>query len=65
MPRMASNSLKRRITRLQLARAKADDGRSGPSGTLIDLLKKLEGMSKEQLGEVRAWRVGLGDQFVD
>ena len=65
MPRMASNSLKRRITRLQLARAKADDGRSGPSSTLLDLLKKLEGMSKEQLGEVRAWRGGLRDQFVD
>ena len=61
MPRMASNSLKRRITRLQIARAKADDGRLGPSSTLLDLLKRLEGMSKEQLGEVRAWRVGLGD----
>ena len=60
MPRMASNSLRRRITRLQLARAKADDGRSGPSSTLLELLKKLEGMSKEQLGEVRAWRVELG-----
>ena len=61
MPRMASNSLRRRITRLQLARTKADDGRSGPSKALLDLLNKLEGMSKEQLLEVMAWRVGLGD----
>ena len=61
MPRMASNSLRRRITRLQLARAKADDGRSGPSSTLLEFLKKLDCMSKEQLFEVRAWRVRLGD----
>jgi hypothetical protein len=61
MPRMASNSLRRRFARLQLATAKADAGRSGPSRTLLDLLKKLEGMGKEQLLEVRAWRVGLGD----
>ena len=61
MPRMASNSLRLRITRLQLARAKADDGRAGPSSALLELLTKLQGMSKEQLLEVRAWRVGLGD----
>ena len=61
MPRMASNSLRRRITRLKLARTKAADRRSGPSRTLLDLLQKLESMSKEQLVEVRAWRVGLGD----
>ena len=61
MPRMASNSLRRRIARLQLATAKADDGRSGPSSTLLELLTKLQGMSKEQLLEVRAWRAGLGD----
>ena len=61
MPCMHSNSLRRRITRLQLARTKADDGRSGPSRTLLDLLKKLEGMSKEQLLEFMARRVVLGD----
>ena len=61
MPRMASNSLRRRIARLQLAKVKADDGRSGPSSTLLELLAELQGMSKEQLDEVRAWRVGLGD----
>ena len=65
MPRMASISLMRRITRLQLARAKADDRRSGPSSTLLELLTKLQGMSKEQLVEVRAWRVRLGEQFGD
>ena len=53
--------LRRRITRLQLARAKADNGRSSPSSTLLELLAKLQAMSKEQLFEVRAWRVGLGD----
>ena len=61
MPRMASNSLRRRITRLQVARVKADDGRAGPSSTLLALLTKLQGMSKVQLLEVRAWRAGLGD----
>ena len=61
MPRMASNSLRRRIARLHLARAKATDGRSVPSKTLLDLLTKLQGMSKEELGEARTWRVGLGD----
>ena len=61
MPRMASNSLRRRIARLQLATAKADDWRSGPSSTLLELLAELQGMSKEQLDEVTAWRVGIGD----
>ena len=61
MPRMTSNSLRRRIGRLQLMRAKDSDGRSIPSKTLLDLLTKLQGMSKEQLAEVRRWRVGLGD----
>ena len=61
MPRMASNSLRRRITRLQLAWTRPDDGRAGPSSALLELLMKLQGMSKEQLLEVRAWRAGLGD----
>ena len=58
---MTSNRLRHRIGRLQLQRAKTDCGRSIPSKALLALLKDLEGMSKEQLGEVRAWRVGLGD----
>jgi hypothetical protein len=58
---MASNSLRRRIARLQLATAKADEAFSGPSDVLLDFLTTLNGMSKEQLAEVRRWRVGVGD----
>ena len=54
MPRIASNSLRRRIERLKLMRAKATDGRSIPSKTLLDLIKKLEGMSKEHIIEIKA-----------
>lgn len=64
MARMAAGSLKRRISCLH-RRTEADDLRAGPSMALLDLLSKLEGMSKEQLHEVKAWRDGVGDQFGD
>ena len=65
MPRMASNSLRRRIGRLQRQTANADDLRSGPSEGLLDLLAKLNAMTKEQLHEVKACCDGVGDQFGD
>jgi hypothetical protein len=64
MVRIVAGSLTRRISRLQLLTG-ADNIRSGPSAELLDLLSKLEGMSKEQLKEVTAWRDGIGDQFGD
>ena len=54
MSRIASNSLRRRIERLKLMRVKATDGRSIPSKTLLDLIKRLEGMSKEHIIEIKA-----------
>ena len=54
MPPLASNRLRRRIERLQLMSAKATDGRSVPSKTLLDLINKLEGMTKEHIMEIKA-----------
>ena len=46
---------------MQHQTANADDLRSGPSEGLLDFLAKLQDMSKGQIAEVIAWRVGLGD----
>jgi hypothetical protein len=61
MTTIASNSLRRRIGRLRLLSAKSDEAFSGPSDVLLGFLTTLNGMSKEQLAEVRRWRVGVGD----
>ena len=63
MPRMASNSLRRRIGRIQRQTANAGYLRSGPSEGLLDLLAKLNTMTKKQLHEVQAWRDGVGGHF--
>lgn len=62
MARYAAGSFRRRISRLRL-RTRNDDLRCGPSTALLDLLAKLDVMSKEQLYEVKNWRDGIGDQF--
>jgi hypothetical protein len=50
---------------LQRQTANAGYLRSGLSEGLLDLLAKLNAMTKKQLHEVKAWRDGVGGHFGD
>jgi hypothetical protein len=58
---MASSNFKRRIHKIQRQTACLNNFKSGPSPALLELLAKLNAMSRERRLEVVALRTKTGD----